>query len=158
MASCVSALNRRRKREANEGDFYCFSYRHTWIELIFKPVSNILLHYWPEAPKFLTQSVSSICVFFFSGVVHEYFVYVTFGKISGDQIMFFVIQGLAVIVEYLMRRALHGRHVPNLLGFIVTFLFNGLTAGYFIQPWISYFNQGQKLKYSVIDAMLRKLV
>jgi hypothetical protein len=132
-----------------------FRYRYTWMELIFKPVSTFIRHHWPKAPNCLIQSISSICIFVFSGIMHEYFVYVTFRTLSGDQLIFFVLQGLAVIVEYLLKHILRRIHVPKTIGFIITFVFNGLTAGYFIQPWLSYFNRRQKLKYSVIDFVLR---
>jgi hypothetical protein len=134
-----------------------FRYRYTWIELIFKPVSQLLRSCWPKAPTCLIQSVASICIFIFSGLMHEYFVYVTFQKFSGDQVMFFFIQGLAVLVETVLKHLLRRYHVPKSAGFVITFIFNGITAGYFIQPWISYFNQKQKLKYSVVDLLMRKV-
>ena len=134
-----------------------FRYRYTWIELIFKPVSQFLRSRWPKAPTCLIQSVASICIFIFSGLMHEYFVYVTFHKFSGDQVTFFVIQGLAVLVEAVLKHLLRPYQVPRSAGFVITFTFNGITAGYFIQPWISYFNQRQKLKYSVVDLLVRNV-
>lgn len=90
--------------------------------------------------------------------MHEYFVYVTFHKFSGDQVTFFVIQGLAVLVEAVLKHLLRRYQVPRSAGFVITFIFNGITAGYFIQPWISYFNQRQKLKYSVVDLVMRNVL
>ena len=90
--------------------------------------------------------------------MHEYFVFVTFHKFSGDQVIFFFVQGLAVLVETALTRLLRRYHVPNSVGFVITFIFNGITAGYFIQPWLTYFNQKQKLKYSVIDLFLRNVL
>jgi hypothetical protein len=95
-----------------------------------------------------------MCVFFFSGVIHEYIVYITFGKFSGDQIKFFLFQGLAVLIEHAFK---HQLHIPKPISFLLTFIFNGITAGYFIQPWLSLFIKKQTLKYSLIDFVKRNL-
>jgi hypothetical protein len=119
--------------------------------LIFKPVSKLIRRQWPDAPNFIIYGISTMCVFFFSGIIHEYTVYITFRKFSGDQLKFFLLQGLAVVIEYALKRQFGQINIPKSIMFLLTFVFNGITAGYFIKPWISYFDKNQKLKYSFID-------
>ena len=131
-------------------------YRYTWIELIFKPMNNFLDLYLPKAPKCFVQGVSSVSVFIFSGFIHEYFVYVSFHRFTGDQITFFAIHGLAVIIEAILKHLIHPYRIPKSIGFLLTFVFNGLTAGLFIKPWLVYFNQKQTLKYSFVNCFSKQ--
>jgi len=98
-----------------------------------------------------------MCVFLLSGVMHEYMVYITFDKFSGDQIKFFFLQGLAVLIEYTLKQQFSQLSIPKSIGFLLTFIFNGITAGYFLKPWIPYFHRNQTLKYSLIDFIIRNL-
>ncbi|CAF2791469.1 unnamed protein product [Rotaria sp. Silwood2] len=132
-------------------------FKNTWIEIIFKPISKFILYYWPCSPKFIVNGISSMCVFLFSGIVHEYYTYVAFEKFSGDQIIFFLLHGLAVCIEYLFKRQFHQVYIPKSIGFLLTFIFNGITAGYFMQPWISYFVKRQAFKYSLMNLIVRIL-
>ncbi len=129
-------------------------FKNTWIELIFKPISKFIRYYCPYLPKFIVNSISAMCVFLFSGIMHEYTVYITFNEFSGDQIKFFLLQGLAVLIENLFK---HQLYIPKSIGFLLTFIFNGITAGYFLKPWIPYFHRNQTLKYSLIDFIIRNL-
>ena len=132
-----------------------YRFKNTWLELIFKPISAFIRRQWPHASKFVTYGIPSLCVFLFSGIIHEYAVYITFGTASGDQIKFFVIQGAAVSLEYVLKYQFHLFHIPNSISFLFTFIFNGITAGYFIQPWVSYFNTKQTFQYSLIGFIMR---
>jgi hypothetical protein len=96
-------------------------------------------------------------VFLFSGIIHEYMVYITFNKFSGDQIKFFFLQSLAVIIEYVLKQKFNQLFIPNSIGFLLTFIFNSITSGYFLKPWIPYFKEKQTLKYSLIDFIIRNL-
>jgi hypothetical protein len=97
-------------------------------------------------------------VFVFSGIVHEYTVYITFNQFSGDQIKFFFLQGLAVFIEHALKQQFHQLCTSKSIGFLFTFIFNGITLGYFIKPWIVYFKRQQTLKYSLIDFLIRNLL
>jgi hypothetical protein len=76
-------------------------------------------------------------------------------KFSGDQIKFFFLQGLAVLIEHALKQQFPQLYIPKSIGFLLTFIFNGLTSGYFLKPWIPYFNKKQTLKYSLINFMIR---
>jgi len=96
-------------------------------------------------------------VFLFSGVIHEYLVYITFNKFSGDQLKFFFLQGLAVLIEYGVKQKCNQLSIPNSIGFLLTFIFNSITSGYFLKPWIPYFKEKQTLKYSLTNFIVRNL-
>ncbi len=96
-----------------------------------------------------------MCVFLFSGVIHEYIIYITFKKFSGDHMKFFFLQGLAVLIEYRLK---HQLALPKPISFLLTFIFNGITAGYLIQAWLPYFIRKQLLKYSLTDFIIRNFV
>lgn len=98
-----------------------------------------------------------MCVFLFSGIIHEYMDYITFNKFSGNQIKFFLLQGSAVVIERILKHQFRHVSIPKPIGFLLTFVFNGITAGYFIQPWIPYFCRKHTLKYSFIDFLMRNL-
>jgi hypothetical protein len=132
-------------------------FKNTWLELIFKPVSTFIHDHWPYLPKFVVYGISTMCVFLFSGIIHEYIVYITFNKFSGDQIKFFLLQGLAVVIEHALKHQFKQLYIPKPIGFLLTFVFNGITAGYFAQPWISYFRRKNTFKYSFIDFVIRNL-
>ena len=87
--------------------------------------------------------------------MHEYFVFITFNEISGDQMKFFIFQGLAVLTEYALRYYFQHLAIPNAVGFLFTLIFNGITSGYFLKPWIVCFQQNPKLKYSFIDFIVQ---
>ncbi len=121
--------------------------------MIFKPTSIFLRHY---LPKSVSYSISSMCVFLFSGIVHEYMDYITFNKISGNPMKFFFLQGFAVLIEHIFKQIFPRLYIPKFIGFIFTFLFNGITVGYFLKPWIVYLkkNPTLKLKYSFVEILL----
>ncbi|CAF3632010.1 unnamed protein product [Rotaria sp. Silwood1] len=145
-------------KEAEEYYSKCVDiFKNTWIELIFKPISKLILYCWPYSPKYVVNGISSMCVFLFSGIVHEYYTYVAFSKFSGNQIIFFLLQGLAVCIEYILKRQFHQIYIPKSISFLLTFIFNGITAGYFMQPWISYFVKRQAFKYSLMNLIIRIL-
>ncbi|CAF1687329.1 unnamed protein product, partial [Adineta ricciae] len=112
------------------------AFKSTWTELIFKPVSTLMYFQCPHLPRSIVYAVSSMCVFLFSGVTHEYFVYITFEKFSGDQITFFLCQGIAVVVEHALKQQFPQLYIPKPVGLLFTFIFNGITAGYFLRPYI----------------------
>ncbi|CAF1288459.1 unnamed protein product [Adineta steineri] len=132
-------------------------FKNTWIELIFKPISTLICHHWPYLPKFISYGISSMCVFLVSGIMHEYTVYITLNKFSGDQIKFFLLQGLAVLIESAFKQQFPQFYISKPIGCVLTFIFNGITAGYFIQPWIPFFCDKKILKYSFINFVIRNL-
>lgn len=131
-----------------------YRYKNTWIELIFKPTSRCLRYYFPYLPKFVSYSISSMSVFLFSGIVHEYIDYITFNKISGNPMKFFFLQGLAVLIEHIFKQIFPRLYIPKFIGFICTLIFNGITAGYFLKPWIVYLKIYPTSKYSFIRILL----
>lgn len=96
-----------------------------------------------------------MCVFLFSGLMHEYVIYITIHKFSGDQMKFFLLQGLAVVLEHAIKPQINTLSMPKFLSFILTFLFNGITSGYFLRPWITYFKKREILKFSLINFLIR---
>lgn len=134
-----------------------YRFKTTWIELIFKPISRLIVYYWPHAPTSLVNGIASMCVFLFSGIIHEYNVYVTFEKFSGYQIAFFLLQGFAVCIEYTIKHKFRRIVIPKSIGFLITFIFNGITASYFMQPWLPFFSQKQTFKYSLLELLIRLL-
>ncbi|CAF1374590.1 unnamed protein product [Adineta steineri] len=132
-------------------------FKNTWIELIFKPISTLICHHWPYLSKSISYGISSMCVFLVSGIMHEYTVYITLNKFSGDQIKFFLLQGFAVLIESAVKQQSPQFYIPKPIGFFLTFIFNGITAGYFIQPWIPFFYDKKILKYSFINFVIRNL-
>lgn len=132
-----------------------FSFKNTWVELIFKPTSARLRRQYPRLPRTAVRAISTLCVFIFSGLVHEYPVYIVWNRLSGSQMQFFVCQGLAVIAEHALRHRFPRAYVPKPVGWALTFVFNGITAGYFLQPWMAYFEQKHLSQYSLIHTLLR---
>lgn len=98
-----------------------------------------------------------MCVFLFSGLMHEYVVYVTINQFSGDQIKFFLLQGLVVLVEHTFKHQFDQLSIPNSMSFLLIFIFNGITSGYFLRPWIIYFKRKETLKYSLINFIIQHL-
>ncbi|UJR09467.1 hypothetical protein I4U23_013705 [Adineta vaga] len=133
-------------------------FKNTWLELIFKPTSTFIRYHFPHLPKSIIYGISSMCVFLFSGLIHEYFVYITFNKFSGDQIKFFLYQGFAVVIEHAFKQQFPHLYIWKPFGFILTFVFNGIIASYFLQPWIPFFQRKHAFKYSLINLVIRNIL
>lgn len=133
-------------------------FKQTWIELIFKPTCRFLQQYCPYLSPSIHSSIALMCVFLVSGLMHEYTAYVTFNQISGDQMKFFIFQGSAVLIEQICQRQFPQVFIPKSLSFLLTFLFNGITSGYFLKPWIAFFRPYPTLKYSFVDFLRRNLL
>ena len=95
--------------------------------------------------------MAMMCVFVFSGLMHEYTAYVVLHQISGDQMKFFILQGSAVLIEQLFKQRCRQWILPKPLAFLFMFFFNGITSGYFLRPWIVHLQTYPKLRYSWID-------
>ena len=135
-----------------------FSFKSTWTELIFKPVATLLSSQCPHLPRSIVYGVSSMCVFLFSGITHEYYVYITFGNFTGDQITFFLCQGVAVVLEHALKRKYPQLYMPKPVGLLFTFVFNGITAGYFLRPYMGFFSRRYIFKYSLINLIVQWLI
>jgi len=112
-----------------------FRFRQTWIELIFKPVFNSLDS---SISKSIRLSLATSCVFIFSGFIHEYIAFVSLRQITGDQMIFFLLQALSILVEQYLKQRINLS--SNSFTFILTWLWIILTSKYFIRPWLIYFS------------------
>ena len=133
-------------------------FKQTWIELVFKPTCRFLQCCYPHLSPSVHSSIALMCVFLVSGLMHEYTAYITFNQVSGDQMKFFIFQGSAVLIEQVFKRQFPQLSLPKSLSFLLTFLFNGITSGYFLKPWIAFFKQYPTLKYSFVDFLRRSLL
>lgn len=132
-------------------------FKPTWTELIFKPTCRFLQRHYPSLSKSIKSSIAIMCVFLFSGLIHEYTAYIVLEQASGDQMKFFVLQGLAVLIEQIFHRQFPRLILPRSLCFLLMFFFNGITSGYFLRPWIVHFQTYPTLKYSWVDFLRRRL-
>jgi hypothetical protein len=67
---------------------------------------------------------ATLATFLVSGVVHEYVFGIAAGRVLGWQLLFFLIQGIAVVATQQMRTALR----PRLTGQVATIAFNLVTS------------------------------
>lgn len=125
-----------------------------WIELILKPSKKFLRKVNPKLRESEIQGLSILLVFLVSGIVHEYYIFVAFGRITGDQLKFFLVQSFFVILEKRIEKKIFS---SKIFGFCLTFILNGLTASFFIEPWIEFFGRGETLKYSLFVPLLKKV-
>ncbi|CAF0955621.1 unnamed protein product [Didymodactylos carnosus] len=126
-------------------------YRNTWLHIIYIPISTLIRQLHPTSTKLIYFGLPAMAVFLFSGIIHEYIVYGAFQIITGEQLLFFTMQGIAVNIEHVLVKKCNVT-MPNWLGFLLTFLFNGITGIYFVRPWVKSLRL-IKMKFSIIDAV-----
>lgn len=115
--------------------YFLLRFRRTWIELIFKPVYKSLDSL--SIPKSIRLSCGTLCVFIFSGFIHEYIAFVSMRQITGDQMKFFLLQGLSVLVEQYLKQRFN---LTNSFCLILTWFWMIFTSKYFFRPWLIYFS------------------
>jgi hypothetical protein len=93
---------------------------------VFKPLQSLLIH----------PLIASTAAFFVSAILHEYLLWSTRCKATGENTLFFVLQALIGFVDVLIVKAFKGRYswVDGLRRVI---LFGGLilTAPLFLNPF-----------------------
>ncbi|GAN07059.1 hypothetical protein MAM1_0146c06549 [Mucor ambiguus] len=106
------------------GDIWSFrwhqSLKPTWLNLPFTEVriltERALAKRHIKSAKRLGIMAAALSVFMISGVLHEYLVYVNVGLTSymstftGQEMCFFTIHGIAVMLEKLVAKAFKGQH------------------------------------------------
>ncbi|CEP18267.1 hypothetical protein [Parasitella parasitica] len=109
------------------GDIWSFrwhqSLKPTWLNLPFQEVriltDRLLTKYHVKSAKRLGIMIAALSVFMISGALHEYLVYVNVGLSSykstfmGQEMCFFTIHGMAVMLEKFVAKAFQGQNWVN---------------------------------------------
>lgn len=108
---------------------------NTLRETVYKPVRSISM---TILGKKCAQIPALLSAFLVSGLMHELlFYYATRAKPSWEMTMFFVLQGICVVLEFLMKMALKGRkklHLPWFVSGPLTVSFVVVTSFWLFFP------------------------
>ncbi|RHZ81145.1 hypothetical protein Glove_123g80 [Diversispora epigaea] len=121
-------------------------FREIWVSLAYRPLKTFIRNKFIPLlnPKFkkigeiFDKVIPPLGVFVLSGIFHEYINWtVTYQYwIPGEQLSFFVLQGIGVIMEKLVKQSIPSLRIPNWLGWIWTLGFICLTIPSFLNVWI----------------------
>ncbi|KAG0040843.1 hypothetical protein BGZ82_007865 [Podila clonocystis] len=131
-------------------------FRYIWVDLGFLPVQRWSRgHLTPERvgvpmARLAQECLPLLSVFTLSGILHAYTVVAIWREPVWSQIVYFWIQGVAVILTKALERSLPGRYVRHyyangpaivgwslhLIGMLATLAFHVLTVPFFMDPYL----------------------
>ncbi|KAI1316644.1 hypothetical protein EDD11_009679 [Mortierella claussenii] len=89
-------------------------FRYLWVDLAFLPVQRYCKQYWgPDrvgdlTAKVMRQALPVMSVFALSGILHAYIVYAVWREPVWSQLLYFMLQGIAVVVTKAIERSFIG--------------------------------------------------
>lgn len=121
-------------------------FRYIWVDLGFLPVQRWSRHMTPIAQECLPL----MSVFTLSGILHAYLVVAAWRESLWSQVVYFWIQGVAVILTKTLERSLPGRYLRHYYangpvvvrwslhvgGMMVTLAFHVMTVPLFMDPYL----------------------
>ncbi|KAI7852135.1 hypothetical protein BDC45DRAFT_485835 [Circinella umbellata] len=116
--------------------------------LIFAPEETRLIERKDDIEKnksnVVNQKIRGLTVFFISGIFHEILMLSLFRESTGENLLFFTMQGLSVLLEVTLREITGYRHEvtgwKRVVCFTGTWFNFALTGRVFIAPFLRYFS------------------
>lgn len=88
--------------------------------------------------SFLRSTLSALAIFAISGLLHEYTFWSIVGKLSGLNLLFFAVHGIATAGQVAIQMAFPVlKRIPRPVGIVMNLLFLLLTIPLFVGPYIS---------------------
>ena len=131
-------------------------FRTIWVDLAFLPVQAFTKRHLgparlgPRLAKAVQLSLPVLAVFILSGILHGYVVLTTWRESPWSQVVYFLIQGVAVILtkaieqspfgSWLQSRYHHGsrfqRAAITTAGIVLTWCLHIVSAPFFLHPYL----------------------
>ncbi|GJJ69639.1 hypothetical protein EMPS_01987 [Entomortierella parvispora] len=133
-------------------------FRYIWVDLGFLPVQRFFRKErlkkkggrGTTALAVAEEALPVLAVFALSGIMHAYIVYAVWRESVWSQLVYFLIQGLAVVLTRVSERTVFGRWIHakrkesrtnqrlfDVLGWMLMVLFHVVTAPIFMYPYVA---------------------